>query len=72
MLTLHLLNHEGAPDAAQESHAATLNQHLQWQPTFTTRVVRRAEQRGLIHRQGEQVVLTDRGRSVAQEASVRS
>ena len=63
MLTLHLLNHEGTPDAVQESYTATLHQHLQWQPGFTTRVVRRAEQQGLIQRQGERVVLTEIGRA---------
>lgn len=70
MLALHLLNHEGTPEAAAESRVEHLNKHMRWTPTFAIQVVRRAEQRGLVRRQGERLALTDQGRQVAQEASL--
>lgn len=70
MLALHLLNHEGTPDAEVESRIETLNEHLRWQTTFTKRVIQLAEQNGLVQRQSGLLVLTDRGRQVAQQASL--
>ncbi len=71
MLALHLLHHEGTPEAASEARAEHLNRHMHWAPAFATQVVRRAEQRGLIQRQGELLFLTDAGRQMAQQVSVR-
>lgn len=71
MLAAHLLQHEGAPEAAEENRLATLGDHLRWAPNFLTGVVRRAEQAGLVRREGEQLCLTDRGRVMAVEAMTR-
>jgi manganese/zinc/iron transport system permease protein len=71
MLVLHLLNHEGTADAAQECSPAHVGDHLRWRPTFTEAVLHRAEQDGLIRHDGSLLALTERGRSLAQEASLR-
>lgn len=71
MLALHLLNHEGTAEAGEECNPAHLSQHLRWQPAFVSAVVRRAEEAGLISRSGTILALTDQGRRLAQEASLR-
>lgn len=71
MLTLHLLNHEGTPAAVTEARVEHLNQHLRWSSDFAAGVVRRAEQGGLVQRQGDILTLTDLGRQTAQQASLR-
>jgi manganese/zinc/iron transport system permease protein len=68
MLAIHLLNHEGRPDAAEESRVEHLDQHLRWKPEFAARVVRGAERRGLVVERGGSLALTERGRGVAREA----
>lgn len=67
MLAIHLMNHEGLPEAADESRVDHLYYHLKWQPDFATEVVRQADQRGIVERQNGNLRLTDRGRSLAQE-----
>lgn len=71
MLTLHLLNHEGSDAALQESASDHLTTDMRWSPAFASAVVRRAEQAGLVQQRGKLLLLTDRGRQVAQEASLR-
>jgi manganese/zinc/iron transport system permease protein len=71
MLALHLLNHEGTAAAEEECRPEHLTAHLRWQPAFATAVVRRAEQGGLVQRSGDLLALTERGRQLAQEASLR-
>ena len=70
MLTIHLLQHEGRPNALQESHVNHLQDHLQWDREFAGRVVEQALQRALIARVGDQLELTETGREVAREAIV--
>jgi manganese/zinc/iron transport system permease protein len=67
MLAVHLLTHEQAPDAAEECRVTTLGDHLRWPEVRVVEVTRRAAQRGLVTRQGEALVLTERGRTLAQE-----
>lgn len=67
MLTLHLLNHEGASDAVIECHPRHLIEELRWQPAFADAIVRRAEQNGFIRRQGEVLCLTEQGRALARD-----
>lgn len=71
MLAIHLLHHEGRPEAQEESQVQHLSQHIRWQPAFAARVVREAERRGLIAANGGLLRLTDRGRRLAQDAMVR-
>jgi manganese/zinc/iron transport system permease protein len=71
MLAIHLFNHEGRPEAAVESRAEHLNEHLRWQPAFADQVVRQAERRGLVVLRDGTLALTDLGRQIAQQAIVQ-
>jgi manganese/zinc/iron transport system permease protein len=71
MLAIHLLHHEGRPEAVEESRVEHLSQHIRWQPAFATRVVADAERKGLIAAENGLLRLTDRGRTVAMEAMAR-
>ncbi|CAG0926613.1 Manganese transport system membrane protein MntD [Thermoflexales bacterium] len=70
MLTIHLLNHEGTLEAVRESRVEHLREHMRWDMTFARRVVRYAEQHGLLRDEGGSLILTDEGRSLAQRAVV--
>lgn len=70
MLVLHLLNHEGTPEAANECTPSHLSAHLRWPADFADAVVRRATQHGYIQ-SGALLTLTEQGRTLAQEASMR-
>jgi manganese/zinc/iron transport system permease protein len=71
MLALHLLNHEGTPEADEECSPAHVVDHLRWPQPFADAVLRRAESGGLVERRGPLLALTERGRLLAQEASLR-
>jgi manganese/zinc/iron transport system permease protein len=69
MLAIHLLNHEGSPEAASECREGHLHEHLRWEPDFARRVVRRAEGSGWIARgDADRLALTPAGRTGAREA----
>lgn len=68
MLAIHLLQHEGQPDADRERELRHLQEHLRWEPDFSERVVRRARDHDLVAVADGHLVLTDRGRSTAYEA----
>lgn len=68
MLAIHLWNHQHTPDALEESRLDHLYDHLRWPPDFAEQVVQRAERRGLIRRQGQQLALTEQGNRHAREA----
>ncbi len=71
MLAIHLLNHEGRPEAARENRIEHLDEHLRWEPEFAAQVVARAEGRGLVLAQDGSLALTERGRAVARQALAR-
>ncbi len=71
MLAIHLLHHEGLPEAEEENRLGHLHRHLRWRPEFAVRVVRAAERARLIDREGERLALTARGREAANEAIAR-
>lgn len=71
LLALHLLNHEGTAEELEECRPEHLTTHLRWQPNFAAGVVRRAEQGGLVQARNGLLALTERGRQLAQEASLR-
>src|SRR3712207_6477458 len=71
MLAIHLLNHEGRPEAATENRIEHLDDHLRWDPRFADEVVERAERRGIVIRHDGRLGLTERGRAVARRALVR-
>ena len=68
MLAIHLLNHEGQPEAAEESRIASLDRHLHWERSYADEVVARALARGLVARDEQMLVLTERGRADARRA----
>jgi manganese/zinc/iron transport system permease protein len=71
LLAIHLLHHEGTAESERESHEAHLGEHLRWDPEFARRVVREAEQSGLLVRRPEgRLLLTEHGRDVASTAMV--
>ena len=71
MLAIHLLHHEGRPEADAENRAEHLSQHVHWAPAFAEKVVRYAERKGIVNNDGGLLQLTESGRLVAQEAMVR-
>ncbi|MBD0329321.1 MAG: metal ABC transporter permease [Thermoleophilia bacterium] len=68
MLAIHLLQHEGTPEALAESRVDHLDEHLRWERSFARRVVRRAERRGYVVTTDGRLLLTDRGRALARTA----
>lgn len=68
MLAIHLLQHEGTPEEADESDVAGLHRHLHWLPAEVTTVVKRAERRGLVTQANGRLKLTAEGREVARGA----
>ena len=66
MLAIHLLNHEGLPEAEKEFRVAHMREHMRLEPTFLTRVVRYAERRGIIVRENGHLRLAEQGRQLAQ------
>ncbi len=70
MLAIHLLHHEGFPEAEQENRIEHLDEHLRWDPEFAARVVRLAERRGLVQAREGALALTDGGRLLARRVIV--
>jgi manganese/zinc/iron transport system permease protein len=70
MLAIHLLNHEGRPEADEENRVEHLHQHLRWHPSFALQVVHYAERQGNLLRQNGHLALTDQGRQLARQALV--
>jgi len=71
MLAIHLLNHEGSPEALEESRVDHLHDHIRWQPKFAGQVVGYATRKGIVQPQGGALRLTDQGRRLAQEAMLQ-
>lgn len=68
MLLVHLLHHEGTPEADRECRTEHLEEHLHWAPPFAARAVRAAERRGAVERAGSRLSLTPAGRDAARRA----
>jgi manganese/zinc/iron transport system permease protein len=71
MLTIHLLNHEGTPEAAEECRVDHLQEHLRWTPPFASEIVERAQRGGLVTADEEILSLTSDGRTLANSALER-
>ncbi|MBA2352621.1 MAG: metal ABC transporter permease [Burkholderiales bacterium] len=68
VLAVHLHNHEKTAAAAIENCVEHLGVGLRWRPDFAREVVKRAEKRGLVQREGEESLqLTKAGRGLAHE-----
>ena len=68
MLAIHLLHHEGTPEAVRENRLEHLREHLRWDPAAVTRIVRRAERDGLVVAEDGLLQLTAQGRTLAGDA----
>jgi manganese/zinc/iron transport system permease protein len=71
MLAIHLFHHEGLPEAKQENKLVHLHEHLRWESAFAASVVQQAEQRGFLFKDNGNLVLSQKGRALAQEAMTR-
>ncbi|MEM8601755.1 MAG: metal ABC transporter permease [Bacteroidota bacterium] len=72
MLAIHLLHHEGLPEADRECRVGHLREHLRWDPRRAERIVARAQREDLVRRHDDDLLaLTDAGRRYAQTAMVR-
>jgi len=65
MLTIHLLNHEGLPEAWQESRLEHFQEHMRWNPDFNDQIVQRAVSQRWLERVNGHLELTDEGRQRA-------
>ncbi len=72
MLVMHLLNHEGLPDAPQESSLVHLSEHMRWDEAFARQVVQRSLSQGLVSLQQDILSLTERGRQRARQAFLKN
>lgn len=70
LLAVHLLNHQGSPEARRECHINTVHSHMNWERDFALRVARLAQREGFVVRQGELLLLTEKGVNLAQDAMV--
>lgn len=70
MLVVHLFNHEGLPEAAEENREDHLHEHISWTREFAHQVVRYGERKGAIQRGEARLELTDDGRALARNAIV--
>jgi manganese/zinc/iron transport system permease protein len=68
MLVIHLLEHEGTPEAVDECRVDRLHLHLRWSPETIRDVVDGALRERLVSRDGPGLVLTAAGRDLAREA----
>lgn len=71
VLVVHLANHEGTANQAQESTLSHLQAELRWTAEFARDVVRRAAQTGLIRSDQDRLTLTGAGRQLAQQVTTR-
>jgi manganese/zinc/iron transport system permease protein len=72
MLAIHLFNHEGLPEAQEESRVEHLHEHMRWERSFADQLVRRAERTGFVVLQEDGcLTLTELGREHAREAIVQ-
>ena len=70
MLLVHLLHHEGTPEANEECREEGLHRHLGWRESWTRRVVAKARHRALVEGSGELVLPTDAGRHLGNDAVI--
>jgi manganese/zinc/iron transport system permease protein len=68
LLVIHVANHEGQPDEADELAVETVNRHLNWSPAYARQIVRRARREGWLDvTGGDLLALTQHGRGIARD-----
>ncbi|MBN1610697.1 MAG: metal ABC transporter permease [Polyangiaceae bacterium] len=66
-LTIHLLQHSGLPEEAEECRVIHLQKHLGWRPEQANEVVGRAVRRGLVVREADRLRLSAEGLAFGKE-----
>lgn len=72
LLAVHLAQHEGTADEADESRLASLHLHLHWDEDRLRRTVRDGLSRGWLRREDDRLLLEDAGRSAARTVFARA
>lgn len=68
MLLVHLLHHEGSPEAERECHINHLSEHLYWDTDFSNQIVNRGEREAFIQKKGDYLFLTTSGQDKAKQS----
>jgi manganese/zinc/iron transport system permease protein len=71
MLLVHLLNHEGLPEASRECHVDHLPEHFHWEKSLIDRVVTEAEGKYYIQKEKDFLTLTESGQKLAERSLVK-
>ncbi|MCK4894992.1 MAG: metal ABC transporter permease [Calditrichia bacterium] len=71
MLLVHLLHHEGSPEAERECHVEHLSEHLYWDSDFSNQVVKRGEREEFLQKEGDYLILTPAGQEKAKQSMTR-
>lgn len=71
MLLVHLLNHSGTREQHAESTVGHIGAALHWSPDRAERTIDRARNRGYLLREHGELILTPRGRELAQQVRTR-
>ena len=66
-LAVHLYHHEGSERQEEENVVKALKDHLHWDDKNVQRTLLRSLDEGIINRQGDALLLTAKGRALAQE-----
>ena len=66
-LAVHLYHHEGRPECNEESARIALQSHLNWTRKKADDVVRRSLASNLVRQNGDNLELTEKGRTLAQQ-----
>ena len=71
MLLVHLLNHEGLPEAERECRVNHLPEHFHWEQSLIDKVVTQAEGKNYIDREKDFLRLTKSGQKLAERSIIR-
>ena len=70
MLVVHILHHEGLPEAGLECHINHLPKHFLWDKPFIQKILKIAEKEKVLNVEDEFLRLTDKGRQIAESSMV--
>jgi manganese/zinc/iron transport system permease protein len=71
MLIVHLMNHAGQPEQAEESTAGHLQSDLLWTEQYADMAIRQATRAGFVQRSGDDLQLTPLGEQRASQTMLR-
>lgn len=71
MLLVHILNHQGKPEAQRECHVGHLSEHLYWDKDLSRQVLKQGEREDYLQRQDDYLFLTPEGQDIAEKSMLR-